>query len=98
MSKKIKTFDDKINLPRSFSRIKIEKGNSSDWTDGEVVTPDGIVTVYAQGDNDSFYCSRLDFSHKGRLYIRHFNNIRYSPQFLVTAANRFAKEIVKNNK
>lgn len=64
------------------------------WTEGDVVTPHGIVSVYAQGDDKNVFITRLDFAWKGRMHIRSFQGKRYSPRGIVTKAKAFAKEIV----
>ena len=81
-------YNDSFSLKKPFGRIKEHlKG----WTYGEVVTPNGIVSVYAQANN--FYLTRLDFVFKNRLYIRSFKR-RYSHRGIITKANLFTKEIV----
>jgi hypothetical protein len=86
-----KIFDDKISISRPFSRIQQRKSSSGDWLDGEVVTPNGIVSIQAE---DKF--ARLDFSYKSKLYMRNYYTKKcYSPQYLVTLADRFSKEINK---
>lgn len=88
---KVKVFDDSMAIGRGFGRVENRNGNA--WTDGEVVTKHGIVSVYAQGDAESHYHTRLDFAWKGRLYMRNFPNKRYSKRGLVTLAVKFAAEI-----
>ncbi len=88
--KKIDIFDNKMSLLRPFSRIK--GSTIGNWFDGEVITKNGIVSVYSQEDY-----SKLDFAYKGKLYSRNYINRGYSPQFLVTLADRFSEEIIKNN-
>lgn len=85
-------FDDSMTVNRAFSRIEVRKEG---WTDGEVLTPHGIVSVYAQGDDDHRPHTRLDFVHNGRLYMRNYPGKRYSPRGLVTKAREFAEEIVE---
>lgn len=83
--------DDSMSLARrGYGRINVHKDG---WTDGEVVTPFGIVSVYAQGDDENRPHTRLDFAWDGRLYMRNFDGRRYSPRGLVTKAMQFASEI-----
>lgn len=89
--KKLKIFDDKMTVSRGFSRI--HKHENSSYLTGEVATPQGFTSVYTQGDNVHFPHTRIDFVHKGVLYMRNIEK-RYSAQYLVTLAKRFAKEIV----
>ena len=87
--------DDSMSLARrGYGRIEVRKDG---WTDGEVVTPFGIVSVYAQGDAENQPHTRLDFAWNGRLYMRNFDGVRYSPRGLVTKAMQFASEIAAPN-
>ncbi len=90
-----KVFDDTMAIGRSYGCT--ENRNDNAWTDGTVVTNHGIVSVYAQGGDESFHYTRLDFAWKGRLYMRNFKNKRYSRRGLVTIATKFAAEIVKKS-
>jgi hypothetical protein len=86
-------YDDSMSISRPDGRrVSVHKEG---WTDGEVMTPHGFVTVYAQGDENNTYHSRLDFIWQGRLYMRNFQKRRLTPRGLVTAAARFADEIVE---
>lgn len=88
---KTKVYDESMSLRGSLvSRIKI---TPEGWTDGEVLTPHGIVSVYAQGDDLHHYSSRLDYVVNGRLHMRNFNNVRLTPRGLATAARKFAAEV-----
>lgn len=81
---KTKIQDDSMALGgRGFSRIHSREG----WLDGEVVTPHGIVTVYAE---DGY--ARLDFVAGGRLVMRNFRGKRMSKLALCRAAVKFAQE------
>lgn len=66
------------------------------WLDGCVATPWGYVICYAQGDDENFHHTRLDFIHGGRVYCRNFNGKRYSVRGIKTKAVQFAKEIAAN--
>lgn len=91
----MKQFDDSMSLEkRGYGRIEVRKEG---WTDGEVLTPFGIVTVYAQGDAENVPHTRLDFVWNGRLYMRNFGDKRYSPRGIVTKAMKFAAEIAAPN-
>lgn len=89
----MKVSDDSMSLQRPFSRLHDRKEYGG-WTEGEVVTRDGIVSVYAQGGDENDKHTRLDFALNGRLYMRHFQGKRYSHRGLVTIAARFAAEMV----
>ena len=87
----MEVFDSKFSLKKPYGRIEEHiKG----WDHGEVVTPCGIVSVYAQGDDENFYMTRLDFAHNNVQYSRSFHGKRYSHRGIVTKANQFAKHIV----
>lgn len=87
----MKVHDDSMAVGRKgFSRLMTMKEG---WTDGDVVTPWGIVSVYAQGDDRYRHHTRLDIVHNGRLYMRDFHGKRYSPRGLVMKAMQFAREI-----
>jgi len=58
---------------------------------GTVRTFFGIVEVYSQGKLNHSNHTRIDFIFNGRSFRRTFNK-RYSKKYLVTLANRFAKE------
>ena len=86
----MKIFDDSMKVQKDgFSRTEDRGG----WTDGEIVTPWGIVSVYAQGDAENANHTRLDFVHAGRLHMRNFHGKRYSRRGIKTKAMQFAKEI-----
>lgn len=80
-------YDDRISIP-SASGTLME--NSGGWVDGEVLTPLGIVSVYAQTN-----CTYLRFVVNGQLHLRTFSK-QYSNRFIVTLADRFTKEMVDN--
>lgn len=91
----MKIYDDHMSLSgRSFSRTELR--DSGGWIDGAVVTPWGIVLVYAQGDAVHVNNSRLDFAHNGRLHIRNFKGKRYTQRGLARVAAKFAREIVES--
>lgn len=86
----MKETDDSMAVGKAgYSRVN----GGKEWTDGEVATPWGFVVVYAQGDEQHYHHSRLDFIHRGRLYIRNFSGKRYTPRGLKTKAMQFAREI-----
>lgn len=91
----MKQFDDSMSLQkRGYGRVVVRREG---WTDGEVLTPYGIVTVYAQGDAENSPHTRLDFVWDGRLYMRNFDGKRYTARALVTKAMEFATEIAAPN-
>ena len=78
---------------KPFGRLhEHEKG----WTFGDIITPHGIVSVYAQGDSKNFQLTTLQFAINERLYFRRFGK-RYTPRGIVTKANEFAKGVIANN-
>jgi len=85
-------YDVSMSIGSGFGRISRQREG---WLDGEVVTPHGIVSVFAQGDSTHDHYSRLDFAYAGRLYIRSFNK-RYSPRGLVTKAKQFSREVIEH--
>ena len=87
--------DSSFSIGNGFSRIEIRHEG---WTDGEVVTPHGIVSIYAQGDKKYDCHTRLDFAHNGRFFVRFFSGKRYSKRGIVTKAKEFAREIINLNK
>jgi hypothetical protein len=90
-----KIFDDSMSLRRPCQRLQHRKAGYGNWTEGDVLTPDGIVSVYSQdGESTRDRHTRLDFVAHGRLYMRHINGKCYSHRGLVTIAARFAAEMV----
>lgn len=91
----MKIFDQNFKVEkRGYSRIEERREG---WTDGEVITPWGVVSVYAQGDDTHAHHTRLDFVFAGRQWIRDFSGKRYSTRGLKTKAMQFAKEIHEAN-
>lgn len=91
----MKIFDDSIAVgKRGFNRATENDGG---WTDGEVGTPWGFVSVYAQGNSRGDNFSRLDFIWSGRLYMRNFPGTRFSKRGLKTKALQFAQEIASQS-
>ena len=88
------TTDSMALCGRTIGRVTTERTNSGDYNDGCVVTPYGIVSVYAQGGGNSFPHTRLDFGLGGRLYMEQ-RNVRLTKRGLATAAKRFAKRITE---
>ena len=79
-----------LSIGRGWGNITTRKEG---WTEGTVTTPHGLVSVYAQGDEENVYITMLDFAWKGRMHVRSFQGKRYSPRGIVTKAKVFAKEI-----
>lgn len=87
-------FNDSIKVNKNgFSRTEERKEG---WMDGEVATPWGFVSIYAQGDDTHSHVTRLDFIHNGRQYIRTFSGKRFTKHGVKTKAMQFAKEIAIN--
>lgn len=86
----MKIINDSCSIGGGWSNIK---RHGSDSISGIVITTQGIVEIYAQGNEEYIYASRLNFAWKGRMYLRTFDK-RYSPRGIVTKAKQFAKEIV----
>lgn len=89
----MKIFDDKISVGKT--GLNRTENRNEGWVDGEVATPFGFVCCYAQGDDNHFYHTRLDFIHKGVMYMRNFSGKRYTKRGLKTKAMQFAREIVE---
>lgn len=90
-----KRFDDSIAVSAPFSRIRRRdtRDGVGSWWDGEVVTPQGIVSVYS----DERY-TRLDFVYGGRLYMRNDRGGKRTERGLAILAGRFAREIAGGNR
>lgn len=87
----MKTVDNKTKLPkRGFSGVSFHPAG---WTQGQVFTPYGIVSVYAQGDEKNRNYTRLLIVLDGYLHSRIFNDKRYSPRGIFTKALEFAAEV-----
>jgi hypothetical protein len=89
----MKIIDDKFSVGRGFSRIEIIKNASGDYDLGVVFTPHGIVSVYAQGDENYTHLTRIDIVREGTTYVRNFNGKRYSKRGISKVAKAFAKEV-----
>ncbi len=93
MKTKINTWDMKIS--NSFSHIREHKFKDDEsYLEGNVVTPHGIVEVYAQGNKNISFVTSLHAVHNGRYYAKTFDKKRYSRTYMVTLANRFMKELI----
>ena len=66
-------------------------GDDDEVDFGSVVTPLGVVNVYAQG-SEVFEYSRVDAAFEGREYWASWDK-RYSRRYLVTLARRFMEEL-----
>lgn len=89
----MKPHDTSCALPRSCERISSLGNPPNNYTGGDVLTPLGIVSVYAQGKPNQF--TRLDFAFNGRLYYRTWKTT-FSKRGLVAKANQFAAHITGN--
>ena len=87
--------DDSMAINEGFSRIKTVWGTGVSWLDGEVITEQGMVSIYAQGDDNCFAHTRLDFVFEGRLHMRNYPNKRYTKRGIAMLAKRFAHEITE---
>ncbi len=79
---------------RSFSQCyaDIRRNEKFDFDQGIVYTVYGIVSVYSQGNDDNREYTKLMTIKEGRIYVRTWNK-RYSKQYLVTLAKRFAEVV-----
>ncbi len=66
-------------------------------SEGIVFTPNGIVSVYSQGDENLHHHTTLYFVYNGVCYTRNYKDRRYKPRYLKTLSIRFANEIVNAN-
>lgn len=89
----MKSHNNSFAFKKPFGRVEIRPEG---WTDGDVVTYYGIVSVYAQGDEDSYYSTGLQFAYEGRLYGRTFLK-RYTPRGIVTKANEFVQDVIRDS-
>lgn len=64
------------------------------WISGEVHTPFGIVSVYSQGDDDTYPHSSYRIILGGRLYCYSEDKQR-APRGLVAMAGRIARELAE---
>ncbi len=84
-------FEDSISCRSSFGRIDTERTTTGEsWDKGTVLTPQGIVSVYAADG-----ITRLDFCHDGRLHMRTYRK-RLTKRGMTIVAGRMAKEIAPN--
>ena len=90
----IEPYKDSMSAKQSFSRWTMVTG---EWSEGEVVLPEGIVSAYMQGDDDHFHHTRLDFVAGGRLHIWSWKK-RYSKRGVVTLAKKMVAEITSVEK
>lgn len=77
---------------RGWAHIEERGKEGARYLDGYVVTPDGIVDVYAQGDDINEKYTRLRFASRGVMHsLTHPK--RYARQKIVTLAKAFAKTV-----
>lgn len=84
--------DRSCEIRRSYGQVEKIDFRDSFYLKGCVVTPDGIVQVYSQQDENPY--TFLSFALCGRMYSRTFKRF-YSARFLTTLATRFIEEIVE---
>lgn len=87
----MKIFDDSLKINKCEGIIS---RNPKGWSEGDVLTPNGIVSVYAQGDSECDHLTRLRFIRNGRIYFRTFIGKKYSNKGIVTKAKQFVDEII----
>ena len=85
-----KIYEYTFSVGRGFNRAKELKEG---WTDGEVATKHGFVVVYAQGDAEHFYVTKLEMIKDGVVYVRTFQDKRYTTRGIKTKAIQFANEL-----
>lgn len=88
MSKRPVPFDDSFDIGDGFTRWA---AGTNGYDDGEVILPEGIVTVLMQGDDRNRPLTRLDAVINGRLVIRTYEK-RYSRRGVVRLARQLLRE------
>jgi len=84
-----------FKITRTTCRV-VEMPDAQGWvSEGIVLTPHGIVDTSSNTYVDNGHTT-LHFMHAGRLHVRSFKRY-YRPAYLVTLADRFAKEISNAN-
>ena len=73
------------------------RDNPEGWTEGTVKTPHGLVEVYAQGDDENFPSTTLNFQIGKRVYVKNIQGKRYTHRGIATQAKRFSKEVTENS-
>ena len=89
MGKRVKQSTSRNSVGRGFSSIN-DRGR---WKEGVVVTTNGVVWVYTQGDANNFHHTSLRFSCDGIYFVREISR-RLSDRAMVTAAKGFAWECI----
>jgi len=85
--------EDSFSIPKAgWSSLRNHEGA---WTGGTVTTRHGTASVYAQGDAETMFYSRVTFAYRGRFYSRGFRGKRYKPRALVTKAKQLMQDIVE---
>ena len=87
MKIKIQEYD--YSIGNGYSSVRDRKEG---WTEGNVLTPQGIVTVYAQGDKNEFHHTSLEMVVDGRVYHRQWNK-RYTKRGIARKAREFARDL-----
>jgi len=91
--------DSSLSISRPRGRIQLHEKESLGipvFLSGSVLTPNGIVDVLSRhrsAGSWSFEYTTLDMVVGGRWHMRFFERA-YSAQYLVTLADRFAREVV----
>lgn len=89
----MKIINDGWRVGRGWSNI--DHNHEYDYDTGVVVTPHGIVSVYAQGSDKYIHTSWIGFAFHGRWHCRRFHGKRYTPRGLARKARQFAREIAE---
>ena len=89
--KKLEIKENDWSIGRGFGQIQHDK--ELDDLSGLVFTKNGLVEVYAQGDDVIGHTTYFIFVINGRCYYRNFNR-KYSKRYIVTLAKRFSDEII----
>ena len=85
----------KIN--RAWASLSHDGGGDNPYTVGMVYTPLGIVAVYSQRDpRDGSGFTMLSFVCEGYNYQRNIGTY-HTDRYLVTLADRFAREVVEKS-
>jgi len=86
---KIEIQEYNYSVGRGYSSVCDRKDG---WTDGEVLTPQGIVLAYAQGGEKQFHHTSLRMVVNGRVYHRSWNK-RYTKRGIARKAREFARDL-----
>lgn len=88
-----KESDFSFSIDSGFSNWELGTGN---YDSGIINTYHGIVSVYAQGDEECSHSTSLRFVHNGRCFVRSWKK-RFSRRGIAMLAKKFSKEIFINS-